>query len=140
MAEQKAVTDSIAAAFFDRFVEVFSTFSGSHVADLFAAPGVALRRDGTLVPLTTREDVIRYYQAALDHYQREGCRGCRWLALDVTPMGTAALLATVNWELLREDGSILTGWRQSYCLNLLGGEAKVFASAMHPAGPDPTLP
>ncbi len=40
-----------AKAYFDRFVEVFSTFDGAHVAQLFAAPFVALDRDGSLTGL-----------------------------------------------------------------------------------------
>ena len=57
-------------AFFDRFSAAFATFDGQVVADLFATPGVALGRDGAIVALTSRDEVVRYYQTALDRYRR----------------------------------------------------------------------
>ena len=45
-----------ADAYFDRFVQAFTTFDATKVADLFMTPGVALRRDGSLVGLTTRDE------------------------------------------------------------------------------------
>ncbi len=119
-------------AYFDRFVEVFSTFDGAQVAQLFAAPFVALGRDGSLTSLPQQDDVTRYYQAALDRYHRDGCRSCQWSDLSVAPMGRRAVLAAVTWDLLRDDGTILTRWRQSYSLGLFGGDRpKAFAAVSH---------
>lgn len=123
-----------AKAYFDRFVQAFGTFDGAKVADLFATPGVALRSDGVLVPLTTREDVVRYYQAALDKYRRDGCRSCRWSQLSVVLMGSRSMLAAVTWGLLEEDGTVLVHWRQSYSLSRFGDDGpRAFASASHAA-------
>jgi hypothetical protein len=47
---------AIAQAYFDRFARAFHTFDGDEVADLFATPGVALRGDGSIVALTTKDD------------------------------------------------------------------------------------
>jgi hypothetical protein len=56
---------SLARLFFDRFVvAAFPTFSPALIADLFATPGVTLRADSLPVALSTRDDVIRYYEAA----------------------------------------------------------------------------
>jgi hypothetical protein len=44
--------------FFDRFVTAFASFDAVNVAELFATPGVALGRDGSIIALTTREDVL----------------------------------------------------------------------------------
>lgn len=118
--------------FFDAFVAAFGSFEGARVAALFATPGVALRRDGSIVALGTPGDVEGYYQAALDRYRGEGCRSCRWDDLDVVPMGGRAVLATVSWSLLRADRSLLLGWRQSYGLSLTVEGPRIFFSAMHP--------
>ena len=120
-----------AEAFFDRFATAFATFDAALVAELFATPGVALRKDGSIVALTTREDVVRYYHAALDSYRRAECRSCRWAELELTPMGRRSVLAAVTWDLLREDGSVLTQWRQSYGLSFSEAGPRIFASAMH---------
>jgi hypothetical protein len=115
----------------DRFAKAFANFDAAMIAELFATPSVALRKDGTIVSLAVREDVLRYYQAALDSYRRDGCSSCRWEELEVTPMGRRSMLATVTWYLLREDGSVSTRWRQSYTLSYSETGPKIFASAMH---------
>lgn len=120
-----------AAQFFDRFVVAFATFDPAVIADLFATPGVALRRDGSLVALTTRDDVIRYYRAATEGYHRNGCRSCRWANLQVTASGSRSMLAAVTWDLLHQDGSIMTTWRQSYYLGESDAGLTAFASASH---------
>ena len=102
-----------AAQFFDRFVVAFATFDPAVIANLFVTPGVALRRDGSLVALTTRDDVIRYYRAATEGYHGNGCRSCRWADLQVTASSSSSMLAAVTWDLLHEDGSVMTTWRQS---------------------------
>ncbi|HWB50131.1 MAG TPA: hypothetical protein VG651_13555 [Stellaceae bacterium] len=120
-----------AAALFDCFARAFATFDSANVAELFAVPTVGLRKDGSIIALSNREDVVRYYQAALDSYNHAACRTARWLDLETHPMGAHAFLATVSWELLRDDGSVALRWRQSYCLNYQGDRPKIFASAMH---------
>ena|ERR1700730_2883991 len=120
-----------AEVLFDRFAKAFASFDAAMIAELFATPSVALRKDGSIVSLTVREDVLRYYQAALDSYRRDDCRSCRWEELEVTPMGRRSMLATVTWHLLREDGSVSSRWRQSYSLSYSETGPKIFASAMH---------
>lgn len=121
-----------AGAYFDRFVEAFSTFDGAQIARLFAAPLVTLGRDGSLIGLFQQDDIMRYYQAALDGYHRDGCRSCRWSDLSVAPMGCRAVLAAVTWDLVRDDGTVLTRWRQSYGLSLAGDDGpRTFAAVSH---------
>jgi hypothetical protein len=123
--------DDRAAMFFDRFVAAFATFDPAVIADLFATPGVTLPADGSLIALTTREDVVRYYRAATENYHRNGCRSCRWTNLAVTPTGSRSMLAAVIWDLLHEDGSVMVTWRQSYSLTETDAGPKAFASATH---------
>lgn len=60
--------ENVAATLFDRFARAFGTFDAANVVELFAVPSVALRNDGSKGALSTREDVLHYYQAALDGY------------------------------------------------------------------------
>ncbi len=119
--------------FFDRFVEAFGSFSGVRVAALYHVPIVALRGDGAIQHLQSRAEVEGFFQAALDGYRRDGCRAARFKDLDVVPMGGRSALGTVTWELLREDGSVLRTWRQSYNLARVDGGWQVFASTYHVA-------
>lgn len=132
MTDATAADTAAAAGYFDRSVRAFETFDAARVADLSAVPGVPLRRDDSLAGLASRGNVERYYQAALDRYRRDGCASCRWSGLAVVPTSRRGLLAAVTWDLLREDGTVLVRWRQSYCLNLSGDNGpRTFASAMH---------
>ena len=46
-------------------------------------------------------------------------------------MGNDCVLATVTWELLSADGSVVTSWRESYNLCIVDGRYKVFSSIDH---------
>ena len=125
-----ALLDEV-AGFFDDFVEAFSSFSGARIATRYAVPGVALRGDGSIQCLQSRPEVERFFQAAVDAYHREGCRGIRFKDLDVVPIGGRSALGTVTWELLREDGSVLRQWRQSYNLVRVETGWQILPSTYH---------
>lgn len=125
-----ALADEV-AGFFDDFVETFSSFSGVRIATRYAVPGVALRGDGSIQCLQSRVEVERFFQAAVDTYHREGCRGIRFKDLEVVPIGGRSALGTVTWELLREDGSVLRQWRQSYNLVRVETGWQILASTYH---------
>jgi hypothetical protein len=67
----------------------------------------------------------------VDGYRVKGCRSCRYSELEVFPLGQECAVATVTWELLAEDGSVLEVWRESYNLCLVEGRFLVFASTDH---------
>jgi Domain of unknown function (DUF4440) len=123
------VSESEIARLFDGFVEAFASFDGILVGRLFVAPGVALKRDGTVQGFATRQDVEAYYQAALDRYRTSGCRSCRYSDLDVRFLNDSSAIATASWDLLRADGSPIHRWRQAYFLSRFGGEWRIFGSA-----------
>ena len=119
------------AGFFDDFVEAFGSFSGVRIATRYLVPGVAVRGDGSIQCLQSRAEVEGFFQAAVDSYRRDGCRGIRFKDLDVVPMGSRSVLGTVTWELLREDGSVLRQWRQSYNLVRVEASWQILASTYH---------
>jgi hypothetical protein len=119
------------AGFFDDFVEAFTSFSGARIATRYLVPGVAVRADGSVQCLQSRPEIERFFQAAVESYRSEGCRGIRFTDLAVVPMGGCSVLGTVTWELLREDGSILRHWRQSYNLVRVDGGWQILASTYH---------
>lgn len=128
--EAKIARDAI-EAFFDRFVDAFATFDAREVAELFATPAIAFRKDGTLVLLATKGDVIRYYGAALEGYRQSGCTSCVWGDLQTMPMGALSVATAVSWRLLRSDGSVAAAWRQTYSLAITDDGLKNFAAVTH---------
>lgn len=122
-------SDDEIIVFFDRFVEAFATFDGKAVGRLFVAPGVALKRDGGLEGFSTQQDIEAYYQKALDHYRAGGCRSCRYSSLETTFLNDKSAIATASWDLLREDGSAISRWRQAYFLSRFDGSWRIYGSA-----------
>ena len=117
------------ARVFDAFVEAFATFDGTIVGRLFVAPGIALRRDGTLQGFSNQGDIEAYYQRALDHYRASGCVSCRYSNLETRLLNDDSVIATASWDLLHRDGSVIGHWRQAYFMTRFGGRWRIFGSA-----------
>ena len=122
---------SAVAGFFDEFVKTFSAFDGTRIARGYLSPYSALHADGSIDCFASGADTARYFQKIVDGYHSEGCRSCRYRDLDVVPVGANCALGTVTWELCREDGSVLSAWRESYNLARVGDGFRVFASVDH---------
>jgi len=120
-----------ARRFFDDFNAVFSTFSGPRIAERYVAPYLAIRADGSAEVLATSESIAAYFQRIVDSYHARGCRVCKYRDLAIVPIGRAAALGTVTWELCQADGTLVTTWRESYNLVLLDGRMKAAASVDH---------
>ena len=122
-----------AITFFDEFVTAFRTFKGSHIAQRYVAPYVALQADGSVQCFVEHAAVGQYFQSVVDAYYAQGCRSCRYKDMEVLPLGHQCALGTVTWELLREDGSVLNSWRESYNLLRMADGLRIFASVDHVA-------
>lgn len=123
-----------ARAFFDAFVEAFRTFNGKTIAERYLTPYLAFHTYGSSQVFMSSAEVASYFQRIVDDYYAQGCRLCRYKDLSVVSLGAECALGTVTWELLAEDGSLISTWRESYNLCLVDGRFKVFTSTDHPAG------
>ena len=121
----------VAAAFFDEFVQAFTSFSGKVISQRYATPSLAMRADGTSALHSSAEAVASYFQQVVDDYHRLGVRRCRYRELEAVPLGRAGMLATVTWELLDEPGAVVESWRESYVLALRDGHWTVTMSVDH---------
>ncbi|MBI3029903.1 MAG: DUF4440 domain-containing protein [Candidatus Rokubacteria bacterium] len=126
----QALTEEV-SAFLKEYMEAFGSFSGARIAALYYTPCVTLRADGSIHCLQSRLDIERFFQGVADAYYRDGYRSSRFTNLDVVPIGGRSTLATVTWELLREDGSVLRQWRQSYNLVRVEKGWQILASTFH---------
>lgn len=120
-----------ARKFFDEFVEAFRSFDGNRIAERYLAPYLAFHRHGSSDVFSSSVETGAYFQRIVDGYRARGCRSCRYSELEVFPLGQECAVATVTWELLAEDGSVLEVWRESYNLCLVKGRFLVFASTDH---------
>src|SRR5262245_59571165 len=121
--------------FFETYANTFDSISIDGAAafvQLYHAPSVTVFRDGSVHCLQSREEQQAFFQKVADGYYREGYRGGGpFTNLDVVAIGTRSALATMDWELLREDKTVIRRWRQSYNLLRVGTEWRVLAGTFH---------
>lgn len=120
-----------AKRFFDAFVEDFRHFDGHIIAERYLTPYLSIDTDGTLLRFSTATETGQYFQKIIDGYRQQGCVACQYKDLSVNDVSSMSLLATVTWELLREDNSTLSTWRESYVLVRENGLVKIALSGDH---------
>jgi hypothetical protein len=117
--------------FFEVFCADFSEFDGALIAQRYATPYTSLNAAGTLQVFSTQEQISQYFQGFLNKYHEQGCRTCRFQELQVVPLGQMSALASLTWELLRNDQSVASTWRESYNLSRMCNELRIYASTDH---------
>jgi hypothetical protein len=122
--------DDEVRSFLESYDEAFASIDGARIAALYHSPCVTLRGDGSIHCLTSN-DLAAFFQNVADTYYREGYRDGRFKILQVVPIGGRSALVTVDWELLRGDGSLIRGWRQSYNLVRVNAAWQILVSTFH---------
>lgn len=102
--------------FFNDFVAAFSAFNGPRIAQRYGVPYAALDAQGAWRRFASADEIGDYFEGVVTQYHSEGCRSCRYRDLEALALAAQGALATVTWELLREDASVLSTWRESYTL------------------------
>ena len=122
--------DDEVRTFLESYNKAFASIDGARIAALYYSPCVTLRGDGSIHCLTSH-DLAAFFQNVADTYHREGYRDGRFKILQVVPIGGRSALVTVDWELLRGDGSVIRGWRQSYNLVRVKAAWQILVSTFH---------
>jgi len=120
-------------AFFETYQEAFDSIDGQRIAALYCIPAVTMRADGSIHILQSRDELARFFQGVADTYQRDGYAGGRFEEFQVTPIGGRSALVTMEWVMLRRDGSLIRKWRQSYNLVRAGSAWQILVSTFHVA-------
>lgn len=119
--------------FFDRFAHDFKSFSGRVISRRYSEPYLSVSASGDSQVFSETSAVAEYFQTVLDNYFAQGVRSCRYKALEVTLIGTGGALASVTWEMLRDNGTVQSSWRESYNLSRASGEFRIQVSTDHSA-------
>ena len=82
----------------------------------FNVPCFMVSIDGSMKLYTSQSEVTEFNQSRLDAFVGGGVRNASLRAVDVQSPGQHLYLATVNWELTREDGSLERAWRHYYTI------------------------
>jgi hypothetical protein len=119
---------SEARAFLSDYVALWGS---DQFASLYHAPSVTLRADSSIHCFQSREEIDRFFKGVAQTYHSEGTRRWDIHNLEVVPLGGRSALITLDWEMLREDGSSIRRWRQSYNVVRIDGKFRVLASTFH---------
>jgi hypothetical protein len=101
---------------------------------LYHVPSLTMRADKSTHCFQSRDEVATFFQAVADSYAREGNEGGRFRNLVVQSIGARSALATVEWQLMRLDGTVVREWRQSYNLIRPDDRWQIFVSTIHVVG------
>jgi hypothetical protein len=126
----EALTEEL-SLFFEQYNQAFASIDGERIAALYCVPTVTMRADGSIHCLQSREELARFFQSVAESYRREGYRNGRFKNLQIVPIGARSALATMDWELLRGDGSVIRQWRQSYNVVRHGTAWRILVSTFH---------
>jgi hypothetical protein len=119
------------SAFLDRYNEVFATYDGNQIAELYCVPTITMRGDGSIHCFQSREEIVQFFQGVADTYKGEGTKGGTVHDLVAVPIGERSALATLTWKNLRADGSVARQWRQSYNVVRFGEGWRILAATFH---------
>jgi hypothetical protein len=117
--------------FLAQYVDAFLACDGARIAALYNVPCVTVRADGSIHAFVSREETQAFFQRLADTYAREGARGWAYDGLLVLTLGGRSVLASLEWEMRRDDGSAIRRWRQSYNLVAAEGGLRILASTFH---------
>ena len=131
MSDQQPMREPELTDFFGEFVNAFSSFDGEVIAQRYTVPYLAVSADGSARVYTDRSDVAGYFQEVVDQYHAHGVRSCRYRDLQFTPIGSRFVLASVTWDLLLQDGTVQSTWRESYNIHRTPAGLRIQASTDH---------
>jgi hypothetical protein len=117
--------------FFSDYTRLFDAKDGAAIATCYHAPSISMRADASVHVFQTSRELQEFFQAVAEKYYEEGQRASRYANLDVKPIGSKSALATLDWQMLREDGSTIRTWRQSYNLIRQDGRWQILVSTIH---------
>lgn len=119
------------ARFLGAYIEAFLSSDGGRIARMYNVPSVTVRADGSVHAFRTNDELQAFFQGLADTYSRAGSRKWQYTNLSVQPLGARSAIATLDWEMQREDGSVIRGWRQTYNFVLAEESARILASTFH---------
>ena len=117
--------------FLTAYNDAFETFDAPKITPFYHAPCITVRADGSIHSFQTQSEIEKFFQGVVEKYSNDGYRSGTFYDLEVVPIGGRSALATLTWEQLKKDKSILRKWRHSYNLVRVEGGWKILTSTFH---------
>lgn len=101
--------------FFAHYSERYMASDADAVSAMYEAPLLAVR-EGRAIHCADRQAVREHLGEVMAAYARSGAARADVAALDVLPLGSSSMLATVNWHVVDGGGRLLKDFRTTYQL------------------------
>ena len=109
------MNDATFENFFALYSELYMASDAAGVSAMYEVPFLAVR-DGRPIHLDDAQAVRDHLSGLMEAYRSAGATRATIVELDVRPLGRSSALATVRWNALADDGTLLRDFRTSYHL------------------------
>lgn len=117
--------------FFGKFSQDFKSFDGAIIANRYLAPYTAISSEKSVSVYKEHKDIENYFNSVLSDYKKQGVEYCTYSDFEFSSIGQKAALATMNWNMMKTDGTLVANWRESYVLILSDNVLKIVTSIDH---------
>ncbi len=117
--------------FFDKFAQDFKSFDGTVIANRYLAPYTAISSDKSVSLYKEHKEIENYFASILADYKKQDVEYCTYSNFEFSAIGQKAAFATMNWNMIKADGTLVTSWRESYILILSDNALKIVTSIDH---------
>ena len=117
--------------FFDKFAQDFKSFDSAIIANRYLAPYTAINSDKSVSLYKEHKEVENYFASILADYKNMFVEYCAYNNFEFSAIGQKVALATMDWNMMKADGTLVTSWRESYILVLSDNVLKIVTSIDH---------
>ena len=121
-------------AYMTAYLDAWNEGDTERVCDGYHVPAL-IYQDGKVEANLDAATRLAYLGAYLDSTRDELTHGTRWEcpSLEITLLGSDAVLATAQWTFRRTDGSVVEDYPDTYMLVRIGGRWAFLADVIHSA-------
>ncbi len=117
--------------FFETYAERYMASDADAIAAMCEVPFLAVR-EGRAIHLGDREAVREHLAALMEAYRNAGATRATIAELQVTQLDRSSVIATVRWNALTADGTLLRDFTTSYqMLREESGEWRILSYTYH---------
>lgn len=117
--------------FFDKFAQDFQRFDGAIIANRYLAPYTAISSEKSVSLYREHKDIENYFGSVLADYKKQDVEYCTYNNFVFSAIGQKSALATMDWNMMKADGTLVTSWRESYVIILSDNVLKIVTSIDH---------
>lgn len=117
--------------FFDKFTIDFKSFDGAIIASRYLPPYTAIHSNKSVSLFSEHKDITQYFSSILTAYKAQCVAYCTYSNFEHTKLEDGAVLATMDWNMMKDDGTLVAKWRESYILIFSNKVLKIVTSIDH---------